>query len=299
MLTVGVSQEITPRLMYTANYFQEFGDSDNSGAFISFSYNFGAGRRVQADAGTNKSGGIRYIQNSFGEYGANYAVGVDYRNDETVFNTYGGLSTEVGDLTINYLKSDTDYSGQVNFRGAVVLLGGQYAMTSAVDNAFALVKVGDRKDIDVLRSMSPVGKTNEEGYAFVHDIVPYINYDISFDANQLPIESKVPNAAYRLVALGQRGYTINFQVFDTQQILVKILDEQGDTFVAGSEVAIDTPEADVYPIGTDGTVMLYGLVEGNYKLTVRTSGGRSCQTALTVPKKVENQSQELITLQCK
>ena len=299
MLTVGVSQEITPRLMYTANYFQEFGDSDNSGAFISLSYNFGAGRRVQADAGTNKSGGIRYIQNSFGEYGANYAVGVDYRNDETVFNTYGGLSTEVGDLTINYLKSDTDYSGQVNFRGAVVLLGGQYAMTSAVDNAFALVKVGDRKDIDVLRSMSPVGKTNEEGYAFVHDIVPYINYDISFDANQLPIESKVPNAAYRLVALGQRGYTINFQVFDTQQILVKILDEQGDTFVAGSEVAIDTPEADVYPIGTDGTVMLYGLVEGNYKLTVRTSGGRSCQTALTVPKKVENQSQELITLQCK
>lgn len=216
-----------------------------------------------------------------------------------MFNTYGGLSTEVGDLTINYLKSDTDYSGQVNFRGAVVLLGGQYAMTSAVDNAFALVKVGDRKDIDVLRSMSPVGKTNEEGYAFVHDIVPYINYDISFDANQLPIESKVPNAAYRLVALGQRGYTINFQVFDTQQILVKILDEQGDTFVAGSEVAIDTPEADVYPIGTDGTVMLYGLVEGNYKLTVRTSGGRSCQTALTVPKKVENQSQELITLQCK
>lgn len=172
-------------------------------------------------------------------------------------------------------------------------------MTSAVDNAFALVKVGDRKDIDVLRSMSPVGKTNEEGYAFVHDIVPYINYDISFDANQLPIESKVPNAAYRLVALGQRGYMINFQVFDTQQILVKILDEQGDTFVAGSEVAIDTPEADVYPIGTDGTVMLYGLVEGNYKLTVRTSGGRSCQTALTVPKKVENQSQELITLQCK
>ena len=216
-----------------------------------------------------------------------------------MFNTYGGLSTEVGDLTINYLKSDTDYSGQVNFRGAVVLLGGQYAMTSAVDNAFALVKVGDRKDIDVLRSMSPVGKTNEEGYAFVHDIVPYINYDISFDANQLPIESKVPNAAYRLVALGQRGYTINFQVFDTQQILVKILDEQGNTFVAGSEVEIDTPEADIYPIGTDGTVMLYGLVEGNYKLTVRTSGGRSCQTALTVSKTVENQSPELISLQCK
>ncbi len=51
-------------------------------------------------------------------------------------------------------------------------------------------------------SMSPVGKTNEEGYALLHDIVPYINYDISFDANQLPIESKVPNAAYRLVALG-------------------------------------------------------------------------------------------------
>ena len=181
----------------------------------------------------------------------------------------------------------------------MVWLGGQYALTSFVDNAFALVNVGGREDIDVMRSMSPVAKTNKRGYAFVHDIVPYINYDISFDENQLPIESKVPNAAHRLVALRQRGYNINFSVFDTQQILVKILDEQGHQFVAGSEVAIDTPEADVYPVGSDGAVMLYGLVEGYYKLTVRTSGGRSCQTALTVPKKVENQTPELITLQCK
>ncbi|WP_436915936.1 hypothetical protein [Acinetobacter gandensis] len=93
--------------------------------------------------------------------------------------------------------------------------------------------------------------------------------------------------------------TINFPIFDTQQVLVKILDEQGNTFIAGSEVSIDTPEADIYPIGTDGTVMLYGLVDGTYKLTVRTSGGRSCQTTLVVPKKVENQTPELKTLQCK
>ncbi|MEN8993036.1 fimbria/pilus outer membrane usher protein [Avibacterium paragallinarum] len=299
MLTVGVSREITPNLMYTANYFQEFGDSDDSGAFITFSYNFGGGKRIQADAGTNKSGGVRFIQNAFGEYGANYALGVDYRNDETVLNAYGGLSTNVGDLTLSHLYSENDSTTQVGYRGAMVWLGGQYALTSFVDNAFALVNVGGREDIDVMRSMSPVAKTNKKGYAFVHDIVPYINYDISFDENQLPIESKVPNAAHRLVALRQRGYNINFSVFDTQQILVKILDEQGHQFVAGSEVAIDTPEADVYPVGSDGTVMLYGLVEGYYKLTVRTSGGRSCQTALTVPKKVENQTPELITLQCK
>lgn len=299
MLTVGVSKEVTSNLMYTANYFQEFGDSKDSGAFLSVSYNFGGGKRVQADVGTNKSGGIRYIQNSFGEYGANYSIGADYRNDEVAFNTYGGLSTDVGDLMMSYIKSDSDYSFQTGYRGAFVWLGGQYAFTSFVDNAFALVKVGEREDIDVMRSMSPVAKTNKNGYAFVHDIVPYINYDISFDENQLPIESKVPNAAHRLVALRQRGYTINFPIFDTQQVLVKILDEQGNTFIAGSEVSIDTPEADIYPIGTDGTVMLYGLVDGTYKLTVRTSGGRSCQTTLVVPKKVENQTPELKTLLCK
>ncbi len=298
-MTVNVTREITPNLLTLFDYFKDFGDSGDSGAFISVSYNFGDGKRIQADAGSNKSRRIRYIQSSFGEYGANYAIGADYRNNETVFNTYGGVSTNVGDAMLSYQQGDDDYSVQADYRGALVLLGGQYAFTSFVDNAFALVKVGNREDIDVLRSMSPVAKTNKKGYAFVHDIAPFINYDISFDADQLPIESKVPNAAHRLVALRQRGYNINFPVIDTQQVLVKILDEQGDQFAAGSEVAIDTPEADIYPIGSDGTVMLYGLVEGQYKLTVRTSGGRSCQTGLTVPKKVENQSPELITLQCK
>ncbi len=53
-------------------------------------------------------------------------------------NTYGGLSTDVGDLMMSYIKSDSDYSFQTGYRGALVWLGGQYAFTSFVDNAFAL-----------------------------------------------------------------------------------------------------------------------------------------------------------------
>ena len=77
------------------------------------------------------------------------------------------------------------------------------------------------------------------------------------------------------------------------------MDLAGQPLAQGSQITVDGNQADIYPIGTDGTVMLYGLVDGTYKLTVRTSGGRSCQTTLVVPKKVENQTPEIKTLQCK
>ncbi len=97
------------------------------------------------------------------------------------------------------------------------------------------LKIGDYQDIDILRSLTYVDKTNKKGYAFVHDIIPYVKYDISFDHNQLPIEDKILYSNKQVTALNQRGYRIEFPVLHAKQIKLRPVDAHHQPFVAGSE----------------------------------------------------------------
>ncbi len=167
-----------------------------------------------------------------------------------------------------------------------------------VDNAFSVVSVGDYQDVDVLRSLSVVDKTNKKGYTFVHDIIPYVNYDIGFDQNQLPVEDKIPYATKRLTALDQRGYIINFPIYNTKQVTILPVDSNNHKFTAGSELYIDNDGGEVYPISSNGTVTLYGLIPNTYNIKIISTESKTCFAQLTV---TENQKEEsgLSTLICK
>ncbi len=82
----------------------------------------------------------------------------------------------------------------------------KWAMTKYVDNAFALVNVGDIPNVEVQRALTPVGKTNQHGYVFVHDIVPYVNYDVSFDQDQLDLYDSFEYSSQKVIGMNQRGY---------------------------------------------------------------------------------------------
>ncbi len=90
------------------------------------------------------------------------------------------MKTDVGDLGFYHIEGDNESESQLNYRGAVVFLNNKFNFTKLVDNAFSVVSVGDYQDVDVLRSLSVVDKTNKKGYTFVHDIIPYVHYDIGF-----------------------------------------------------------------------------------------------------------------------
>ncbi|SSR16893.1 porin [Acinetobacter nosocomialis] len=169
---------------------------------------------------------------------------------------------------------------QVNYRGALVWLNRQLNLSKSVDNAFALVKVGDTSNIDVFRSLAPIGQTNRKGYVFIHDILPYINYDLSFDQDQIPIEYKVDNPIYKIVALNQRGYFVDFPVVHTQQVIVKLKDRNGNLFPRASKVYINHDENNPYPVDKEGNVYLYGLVPATYQLNIQ--GDTPCQAPLSI-----------------
>lgn len=300
VLTAGFNRQITQNLSLGAGYSREFGNSDDSSAFISLTYDFGKNRNVYMDYSTDGEVGLNYTKSSLEQVGLDYAVGVERRNSQTVYDLYGLAKTNIGNLSVQHTQSDQFHQTQLNYRGAMVWLDRHFGFTKSVDNAFALVRVGNYPDVDIYRSLSPIGKTNKQGYLFVHDIIPYINYDIAFDENQLPIDDKIPYSSKKISTLAQRGYIIEFPVYQAQSRVIRLLDTNQQPFPAGTEVHLNNPEKDLYPVGSDGLVQLYGLLPGQYKLMIFTTGGKSCQADLLVAEKIlPEQQTQAIDVMCK
>ncbi len=299
ILRVGFSRSIGTKTSLGLSYFNQRGDRSDSGGILSLSYNFDSKRTLYFNQSADQDTNFQFVKSDSNQVGFDYSLGANRRANETSYNVDGVFKTEVGNLNFNHQQGRDYRESQLNYRGAVVLLDNRVSFTQSVDNAFALVKVGSYPDIDILRALNQVNKTNKKGYAFVHDIIPYVKYDIAFDENQLPIEDKIIYSNKQISALNQRGYVINFPVYHAKQVTIRPLDMNGKTFTPGSEVSINNEDNDVYPISSDGTVTLYGLIPKTYQIKIQSKEGQACSTKLNVTDTPTVEGAAPIDLSCK
>ncbi|MNE76151.1 Fimbrial Usher protein [compost metagenome] len=156
------------------------------------------------------------------------------------------------------------------------------------------------KDIDVFRSLSVVGQTNKDGYLFVHDIIPYINYDISYNQDQLPLDYSFDNSSQKLSALNQRGYILDFKVAVTKKFKLHLKDANNNNFPVGTLVSFDGNNEESYLIDSDGLVYLYLSKPSKYDLKVMTQEGKSCNTTFNISQsQIDSADTPTIDLVCK
>lgn len=301
LLNIGVSKRITSQLYLSLSYFKDFSASKDDGAYISLSYNFDNNKSVYIDQSVDGNTRATFAQSVTGQNGFGYSVGMNRSNGQLGYNASGILKTSYGDLRILHTQNPDYYDTQVDYKGALVWLDNQFSFTKSIDDAFALVKVSDYKDIEVYRSLVPVGKTKENGYFFIHNILPYITYDLSFNQDQIPIESKIETSSKKLIALNQRGYFFDFPIYQTQQVVVKLLNTKGEIFPRATEVYVDNNKDEVYPTDAEGQLYLYGLLPGHkYQLKAQQAEDAFCTSELSVPAQAaDHNSVKVIELTCK
>lgn len=283
IINVGVFKNINKKTTFSMSYFKNLTGFKNDGFTFSLAYNFDNAKKIYVDHDTNADmTRLRYVKNSVQEQNFDYVLGANRVGSDYSYNAYGLWKKSFGDLALTHDQSDGYHNTQLDYRGALVFLDNKFSFTKYVDNGFALVKVSDYKDIDITRSLSFVGKTNDKGYLFVHDIIPYVYYDLAFDHNQLPLDDVFDYSRKRIVALNQRGYVVDFPVYKTQTFIVTLVDENNQSFKQGSMVYISGNQNDKYPIDNEGKVYLYGLKPDKYNLLIKTQGGKSCSTLLDI-----------------
>ena len=290
MLNLGISKSFSSSLTLGLTYFNDFAPEGDQGVYFSLNYNFDSSRSLYASHSTEDFSRLQFVQNNVAETGLDYTLGAYQREGDVTYQAYGAYGTRFGDLTAQYLQSPDYDSSMLSYRGALVVLGKKAALTRYVDNAFALVQVGDYADVDIYRSLSPMGATRKDGSFFVHNIVPYVTYDISFNQDQLMIDDKIDYSSKRIIALDKRGYALNFPVYQTRLIVARLLDEQGQILARASEVYLNQSKSEFFPVDGEGKVYLYGLKPDVYAVTVKTAGGKSCSAVLTVPAETSEQS---------
>ncbi|MEB3755138.1 fimbria/pilus outer membrane usher protein [Acinetobacter sp. MD2(2019)] len=282
VFTVGIYRNINPKLDLSVSYFKAFGDIKNSGASLALTYRFDQQRAVHASATSNGDANLKYQKYSNQQQGFDYSLGGSYRNNQMLYTFDGVYKTDMGDLNFQYYQGRKNNETQFNFKGAVVWLDNQFALTKSVNNAFALVKMGQYPDVDFYLTNSLVSKTNSKGYAFIHNVIPYLPSEIRFDENQLPVEDKIETAQHVVTGLNQRGYLINYPIYRAKNITIRPLKQSQQGFNKGSELHVNNKENDVYPIGSDGTVTLYSLIPGQYHFDVFSSSPDKCSLTMTV-----------------
>lgn len=290
ILNIGISRMLRSNLSLSVSGLKEFEGEQDSGAYLSLNYSLGNNKNAYFSHSTDNESRVQFVKASPAQTGFDYVLGANQRRGDLAYQASGLLKSNVGDLRVQLDQSDEYENNQVIYRGAIVWLGGKVALTKSVDNAFALVKVEDSPGIDVTRSLSPVGSTNKNGYLFVHNIIPYIPYDISFDQNQLAIEDAFDYSTQKMIGLNQRGYILNFPVFHTQQVVLRLLDKSNQLIPRASEVYINDEESQYFPVDAQGRVYLYGLKPNKYRFLAKAKGGETCQGTF----EVSNQNQKVL-----
>lgn len=206
----------------------------------------------------------------------------------------------MGDLRLSHDEYHDGRLSQVNFNGALVWLDNKFALTKYVNNSFALLNVSDHAGLDIYRSSSLIGQTNSQGYIFIHNIIPYIQYDLSFDQNQLNMDETFDSSSKKIVGLDQRGYKVNFPIYQTKRIPIRLIDVQSQHLVRGAQVVVNDKTTEPYFVDSKGVVYFYAIQAGSYKFFVNLQGGQTCQADVVVSQKqFQDPEREILDVLCK
>lgn len=280
-------------LNYGLNH--EFEDDDFS-FDLSLSYQFDFKRTAYLNHSKNSTG-INFNKTDQELIGIDYNIGAGKDHDESFFNADSTFKSRYADLNVRYYQNNNDYQSQFNIRGSAALLDGSFNVTKAIEYPFSLVRLDNQPDVDIYKNNEFIGKTNKNGELFVHRLVSYTQHNISFNENQLPIEYGTPLLKQNIVPYPLRGYVLDFPILKAADLQFKIVDLNGKELPAGSLITAKPNFVDKIPLGKQGLVTLYGLVEGTkYDFNVQLSRSESCSFHYDVSPKQNN---DIIIMTCK
>lgn len=186
----------------------------------------GYGYRAYLEKGKDVNGLIDFIyKNRYGEYSAKYSK---YYNTDNV---------------------------ELNTRGAIVSDGRSILFSKTIFDSFAIVNTSGVPNIKIYEGNNPMGSTNKNGYLVVPQLRAYQNNDINIKLNELPISLETEKSEMNVIPYARSGYHLNFDLYQPNNFVFNLVDDNGIPLGAGSSVEIENQNT-TYPIGYQGMVFI-------------------------------------------
>jgi outer membrane usher protein len=180
----------------------------------------------------------------------------------------------------------------VGVSGAIVAAGGHLFATRTIDDAFAVVKVGDVPGVRVYASNQFVGRTNRRGEAVVPNLVSYYGNRLSIVPEDVPITYAVDAQEFAIAPALRGGALVRFEASRVRPVTGR--------FLIAARLAIeplvpsygeawidDVMSREVSPLGKRGEFFFERLEPGHHRARVLMDGFEY-DCALTVPDRVDS-----------
>jgi outer membrane usher protein len=151
---------------------------------------------------------------------------------------------------------------QVAASGGLAFLAGHLFPTRQIDDSFAVVEVGNERDVRIYRENQLVGQTDSQGYLLVPGLRAYQNNSIRVEQADLPLDVTVDAMQVQAVPYSRSGVFLNFPVDRPRGALLSVLLESGDPLPPGAQVHMVGRE-EMFPSGLRGEVYVTGLADDN------------------------------------
>ena len=219
---------------------------------VSFGLSFSRaiGDDKAASINYNDNPGSRNVRAQFDKYvpfgeGTGYSVGLTN-------NSFTGNEVELDmirrerayRLQMESRIRESEAGVGINLGGSISRMNDRVNLSRDIQDAFALVKVGEFPNVRVYLENQLIGETDEEGYLMVPGLRPYDLNKLHIEVNDLPIEAKVEEVSKSVTPYQQSGLLVNFEVsipknyqFVAMQSGINIVPEGSSVFLENPQVS--------------------------------------------------------------
>lgn len=264
---VSLSKTDSSDLSIGIQFAMPFGEAHSVSSGVSFSDSharYDAGFRRNLPAGT----------------GFGYYVDASHSGDSYV-NAGVIAQNELGTLSIDVTDSNAGGSlWQVGSRGSIAYLAGMTSLTREVQDAFAVVNVGNLPNIRVYAENQEIGRTNDNGQLFVPRLRPYQNNKLRIELNDIPLNAAIGSSQIEAAPYFRSGIVVNFDVGVATNVLLRAVRPDGSPLPEGA-IASVLHSGDVFPVGLDGKLYLQ-RIDRSSQIEIQWNG-TSCELQVPYP----------------
>ncbi|MBI4689747.1 MAG: fimbrial biogenesis outer membrane usher protein [Nitrospirae bacterium] len=200
--------------------------------------------------------------------------------------TYAG---RYGIYSGKYRISDSEDTSNLKVSGSIAMVNGSLHLGQPISDSFAVVRVGDLKDISIYCGNTLTARTDGRGEAFIPRIQSYNANKIFVNEKDMPLSYTMGSFTKHIFPMYRSGSYIEFKPEKMQAVTgnIFILDAGEKKPAEFWSLIVNVKDSQISsPIVNNGEFYLENIPSGNYTSIIK-KGERQCRFELIVPEGTE------------
>ena len=172
---------------------------------------------------------------------------------------------------------------RITLAGAVARAGGQFGFSRPITGSYAIVKIGDVKDVDVSVDGQKSGQTNSRGILVLPNLNANYENGVSIDGDALPFNLSLNTNLKKVTPSPRSGALVDFEPKKTQAFSGRLIAGGAPGGVEFFEIGIVVGGLSQKLLtGRGGEFYAENIPAGTY-LATASNGSETCNFSLTFP----------------